>query len=286
MRPSVFKLDPTAKLACPPNSAVAPAATLIWLPLREVRVPPPTDTAPPVPTLKRKPAPCMSMTPSLVKFTKFADTPATFAVLLPLLPRIGAIVALLRNKPVAVLLKLSAAVLPSPTALTSPKVTAAVISNNPLLVMVPAPSTSMLPALQVTAPSLVSDAPLFQLFSPPLMLNTAPVVTTSGADQAPALQVPVPRRVVVPLSAFVPPVKLKMPSTSRLPLPCNVPVPNKFKMPSVSIRELPFKAKEPAARSSRSVVCNPATCCAPAFKLTMGLAAPRSMMAISLAVGV
>ena len=73
---------------------------------------------------------------------------------------------------------------------------------------------------------------------------------------------------------------------SRLPLPCKVPVPNRLKVPSVSTRELPFKASEPADRSRRSVICKPATCCAPAFKLTIGLAAPRSMIAISLTVGV
>ena len=168
-------------------------------------MPPPTDDTPPVPTLKRKPPPCTSITPSLVRFTRFADTPKV-AVSKPLLPKIGAIAELLRNSPVAVLLNVTADVLPSPIALTSPKVTAPVISNRPLLVIVPAPFTSMLPALQVTVPSLVSDAPVFQRFSPPLMLNTPPVATTSGADQSPALQLPVPRTVVVPVRAFVPPV--------------------------------------------------------------------------------
>ena len=48
----------------------------------------------------------------------------------------------------------------------------------------------MLPALQVTVPSLVKAAPASQILSPPLMFNTPPVEMVNGPAKLPPLQVP------------------------------------------------------------------------------------------------
>ena len=166
-------------------------------------MPPPPDNAPPVPTFKRNPPPCTSITPLLVRLTMLADT-VTLLVLAPLLPRMGATAEVVRRVPLTLLLNVTDCVFAFPIALTSPRVTAPVISNSPLLVMLPAPSTSILPALQVTLPSLLRLAPLFQLFSPPLIFKAPPVVTTSAEPRLPKPQLAVPRTVVIPVRPKLP----------------------------------------------------------------------------------
>ena len=101
------------------------------------------------------------------------------------------------------------------------------ISNSPLLVMLPAPSTSILPALQVTLPSLTSAAPVSQILAPPLMFKAPPLAIDSGPAKLPPLQVPTALLSITsapgPLPPNTPALNVKPPVVNALLVKLAVP---------------------------------------------------------------
>ena len=162
-----------------------------------------------------------------------------------LLPSTGATPALVRKVPVVVFTNVSDDVLPSLKPVRSPKVTAPVIANRPPFVIVPAPRISMFPALHVTVPLLVTDAPALKAFSTPFRAKLAPELIVNGLDRFPPPHVAVLLNVVPPASANVPPVISNTPSTSAEPVPFSVAPPAILKNPPLATSAAPPTVSDP-----------------------------------------